>query len=421
MDRNPSRVAAVVAALSVVAGATGWSGSASASGGEEVELTWWVLTLNDNERVVFEETIDGFEAEHPNITISLEERATDPHKEALRTAVGTPGEPDMYWMWTGLGLGGEFVNAGASADLTEYYQEYGWEDRFLSPSLAGVTQYGGYHGVPFTIRGEAVFYRVDAFEQAGITEVPSTYEELVAAADALAAEGIAPFEFGGTVNWHVMRLLDSLFEQACGAETHDQLKAMEADWSAEPCVTETFTEFQMWTDQYLNDGFMGIDNLQSSQLLYAGRAAMTIEGDWFNSEIEVNDNKDEYGVFPFPTGTGRLYGFTEATYIGEQSEHKDEAALFLDYLTSAEIQEDFIGTFGSQSVNKDVAPATDHPLDEAWIDIFGEADGIYLNGDQSLPLDATTEYWRIQNAVALGEMDPAGAGAEMQRFIDARG
>jgi raffinose/stachyose/melibiose transport system substrate-binding protein len=165
---------------------------------------------------------------------------------------------------------------------------------------------------------------------------------------------------------------------------------------------------------------MGVDNLQSEQLLYAGQAAMALEGDWFSSPIDVNDSKDEYGVFPFPTGTGRLYGFTEAIYVGEQSEHKDEAAMFLDYLTSTEVQETFVGPFGSLSVNKDVAPASDHPLDTAWIDIFGEAEGIYLNGDQSLPLDVTTEYWRIQNGVALGEIDPADAGAQMQSFIDAR-
>jgi raffinose/stachyose/melibiose transport system substrate-binding protein len=414
------KTATLVAGLSLIAAAGAGAGSASASDEEQVELDWWVLTLVDETRAVLEGAIEGFEAEHPNISISLEERATDPHKDALRTAVGTEAEPDMYWMWTGLGLGGEFVNAGASADLTEYYEQYGWDDRFSVPALAGVTQYGGYHGVPFTIRGEAVYYRKDLFEQAGITAPPQTYDELVAAAEALDAEGVAAFEFGGTVNWDVMRLLDSLLEQACGAETHDQLKSLEADWSTEPCVTDAFTEFRMWTDQYVSEGFMGIDNLQSEQLLYAGQAAMALEGDWFSSFIEENDSKDEYGLFPFPTGTERLYGFTEATYIGEQSEHKDEAAMFLDYLTSNEVQQSFVGPFGSLSVNKDVAPASDHPLDTAWIDIFANAEGIYLNGDQSLPLDLTTEYWRIQNAVALGDIDPADAGAEMQSFIDAR-
>ena len=419
MNVTGRRAAAIAAGLSLVVAAAGGIGSASASGDEEVELAWWDLTLDDNTRPVLEAAIEGFEAQHPNISIIVEERATDPHKDALRTAVGTPGEPDMYRMWTGLGLGGEFVNAGASADLTEYYEQYGWNDRFSAPALAGVTQYGGYDGVPYLIRGEAVYYRTDRFEEAGITEVPQSYDELVAAAEALDANGVAAFEFGGTVNWDLMRLLDSLLETVCGAEIHDQLKSLEGDWSTEPCVTDAFTELQTWSG-YLNEGFMGVDNLQSESLLYAGQAAMALEGDWFSSPIDVNDSKDEYGLFPFPTGTGRLYGFTEAIYIGEQSEHKDEAAMFLDYLTSTEVQETFVGPFGSLSVNKEVAPVSDHPLDTAWIEIFDNAEGIYLNGDQSLPLDVTTEYWRIQNGVALGDIDPADAGAELQSFIDAR-
>jgi raffinose/stachyose/melibiose transport system substrate-binding protein len=414
-----NKIAVFTAAVSAVVAVAGGIGPASASE-EQVELSWWDLTLLDNTRPVLEAAIEGFEAEHPNISITVEERSTDGHKDALRTAVGTPGEPDMYRMWTGLGLGGEFVNAGASADLTEYYEQYGWDDRFSAPALAGVTQYGGYDGVPYLIRGEAVYYRKDLFEEAGITATPQTYDELVAAAEALAASGVAAFEFGGTVNWDLMRLLDSLFEEACGGDVHDQLKSLEADWSTEPCVTEAFTELQMWTDQYVHEGFMGVDELQSEQLLFAGQAAMALEGDWFSSPIDVNDSKDEYGLFPFPTGTGRLYGFSEAIYVGEQSEHKDEAAMFLDYVTSAEVQQTFVGPFGSLSVNKDVAPASDHPLDTAWIDIFDNAEGIYLNGDQSLPLDVTTEYWRIQNGVALGDIDPADAGAQMQTFIDAR-
>jgi raffinose/stachyose/melibiose transport system substrate-binding protein len=44
-----------------------------------------------------------------------------------------------------------------------------------------------------------------------------------------------------------------------------------------------------------------------------------------------------------------------------------------------------------------------------------------MNNDQNLSLSQTTEYWRIQNLVATGELDPADAGAEFQKFIDQQG
>ncbi|MDO4901075.1 hypothetical protein [Actinomyces sp.] len=44
---------------------------------------------------------------------------------------------------------------------------------------------------------------------------------------------------------------------------------------------------------------------------------------------------------------------------------------------------------------------------------------MYNNFDQALSLDETTEYWRIQNSVLIGDMAPDQAGPAMQKFIDA--
>jgi raffinose/stachyose/melibiose transport system substrate-binding protein len=233
---------------------------------------------------------------------------------------------------------------------------------------------------------------------------------------------VAPIEFGGTVNWHVMRLLDNLLETKCGTATHDQLKAMKVSWATTSCVTDAFTALKLWSDKYLNKGFMGIDNTASGQLLYTGKAAMALEGDWFVGQLQT-DKQDlsNYGMFLFPTGTGRLYSFAQGNYIGANSKHKDEAAAFLDYFVSADVQSKYLGTFGSISVNQTVtAPANQQPLDAQWVKIFGAATGSFQNSDQAFPLDVTTEYWRIQNLVATDALDPAKAGAQFQKFIDNR-
>jgi raffinose/stachyose/melibiose transport system substrate-binding protein len=386
-----------------------------------VTLNFWSWTMNDTQKVAIEAIIEGFQAENPNITIDFEERDIDAHKDALRTSAGTEAAPDMYTMWTGLGLGGEFVEAGLSADLTDIYEEFGWNDRFVAPALSSVGQYDGIHGVPWSQRGEVVFYRTDLFEQAGITDEPTSYEELIEVNEQLVAAGITPIQFGGSVNWHLMRLLDVLLETTCGPETHDALMALEANWADEACATEAFEELSTWSTSYLNEGFIGIDNDESSQLLYAGLAAMALEGDWFNGMLDTNSDLGLYGMFPFPTGAGRLYGFTEAVYIGSGSPHQQEAALFMDYLTSDEVQTEYYQEFGSVSVNKAITPDSEEPLDQEWVEVFAESEGLYLNGDQALSLENTTEFWRIQNAVAIGEIAAADAASEFQAFIDNNG
>lgn len=398
--------------------------STEAPAAEPVEIIWWQLEHNDLQHAAFEEIIAAFEAAHPGIQITMETRAIDAQKEALRAAMGTDAFPDIYFMWSGLGLGGEFVQAGASAPLDDYYTQYGWDERLTAPAVAAATQYGDghYHGVMSEIHGQVLYYRKDLFEAAGITSEPTTYEELIAANDALVASGVTPIEFGGTVNWHVMRLLDNLLETTCGVETHNALKALEASWADTPCVTEAFTELKRWADDYINEGFLGIDNAESTQLLYTGMAAMALEGDWMNGVLRADEQDlDGYGIFLFPAGTGRLYAFAQGNYIGANSQHKDEAAAFLDYFASDEVQQKHLGTFGAISVAAGVTPPADqHSLDAEWSAIFADATGSFQNADQAFPLDVTTEYWRIQNLVCAGELDPADAGAEFQAFIDSR-
>jgi raffinose/stachyose/melibiose transport system substrate-binding protein len=410
---------ALIAGAVMVAGLAGCAGGGGDSGGK-TQITWFKLTESaETANDAINEIVTDFESENPKIDVQVEERAVDAHKDALRTTLGTNGAPDIFFSWAGPGLGGEFIDAGASLDLEKYYEEYGWADRFSEGTMATVTQYGAYDGVPYTQRAEALFYNKDLFAEAGVDAIPTSYDELVDAAEKLKAAGITPIQFGGTVNWHVMRLLDSILETKCGEDGYQALVTKKASWADEACVTETFTEFDKWTSNYLNDGFISINNDESSALFYSGKAAMALEGDWFNQVIRDNGmDESTVGIFPFPTGTGRVYGFNENNYIASNSEHPDEAAKFLDYLTSEPAQEKFIKAFGSQSVNINVAAASDSELDQTWPPIFENATGVYMNNDQNLSLAETTEYWRIQNLVATGELDPAKAGAEFQKFVE---
>jgi raffinose/stachyose/melibiose transport system substrate-binding protein len=411
-----------IVALGLVSAAvlSGCSGNGGSGGGDD--LVVWMTTQEDSQGTSIQAMIDAFEKEHPDVTVTLEQRSVDEHKNALRQAAGTDAVPDLYWYWEGSGLGGELVDAGMSLDLTEYYDKYGWADRFTAASLGGITQYGGYHGVPFAQQGEGIYYNKTLFEKAGITDVPTDYDSLVAAAQKLKDAGITPIEFGGTVNWHVMRLLDSLIETECGADVADELNTGDGDWGSEECVTAAFTELKTWGDDYFNDGYLGINNDDSSQLFYSGDAAMAIEGTWFNAQVVDNGlDPNDIGIMPFPTGTGRLYGFGEAFYVSATTDKPDEAAELLDFFTSEEGQKLADGAWSALSVNKDVPVDESNPLNPAWADIFASAQGVYTNNDQNFSTAETTEFWRIQNSVLTGDIAPDEAGAEFQKFRASNG
>lgn len=412
-----AKAAAAVAAVALLAGCSAGGGSGSG----DTTLQWWVVNpSNQKAQDALNKIIDNFQTANPGIKVQLTTRAVDAHKDALRQAIGTSAAPDIYQYWAGPGLGGELVKANASADLSDYYKQYNWDSRFTDAALAPVKQYGGDQGVPFKLNGEAIYYNKKLFAKAGITNPPTSLAELDADAQKLKDSGVTPIEFGGTVNWHVMRILDTFLEGNCASSTFDSLVVTKkANWGNEQCVTKSFTELQKWSKDYFNPGFIGINNDESSSLFYSGKAAMALEGDWFNASVTSNKmTPDDVGVFALPTGTGRLYGFEEAEYITKDSAHKDAAAKFIDYLTSTKVQQDYLGTFATQSVNKEVKSQATDSLTASWNKIFADSKGLFMNNDQNLSQTATTEYWRIQNLVATGGMDPSKAGAEFQKFLD---
>ena len=79
-------------------------------------------------------------------------------------------------------------------------------------------------------------------------------------------------------------------------------------------------------------------------------------------ETMENKKLDEISIFPFPTGTNRLYGFAEYLYLSSKSKNPDLAAKFLDYLSSTEVQQKCLGVIGSTSVNKNVKYANQNEL-----------------------------------------------------------
>lgn len=388
------------------------------------EVKIWTLTFsNDSANQAWTKIIKDFEAANPDITIKLETRSVDEHKAALRVAAQSDQGPDIYFMWAGLGLGGEFVNAGLSKPLDAEYASNMWDDRLVGTAAGFTKNYPpNRHGVPYTFHGEVLYYNKALFEKAGITAAPATYDELKADAAKLKEAGIPAMTFGGTVNWHLMRLMDVLLETKCGAAKHDQLMDMKADWSTEPCAAESFAELHDWTSNYILSPFMGIDQAQSVNLFVAGRAAMMLEGDWFVGQMKEAGLTDaQLDIVPFPTGTGRLYGFGENLYVSSKSKVADDAAKFLDFMTSDAVQQEHLGNFGAISINKNVKYENVALLTQKWMDIFSNFSEVYMNGDQAFPLDVTTEYFRVINEVASDAMTPEDAGKAMQTFIAGRG
>ena len=390
------------------------------SGQDQIDLTIWTVEDNANPSV-FDQIAADYSAANPNVTVRFEKRVNDAYKEALRLAINTSAAPDGYFSWGGIGLGGFYVRSGGALPVEQYYQQYGWTDRFTPASLSATMFDGKQYGIPFRVRAMGLYYSKAAFEKAGITSTPTTYDELIAANDKLVAAGITPLAMGGRYGWMLMRLVDSLLEMTCGPEKHDALRAFTADWSKEECVTQAYTELKRWSDNgYLPKDFLGVDPSDVWLTVYQGNAAMAYDGDWALDNL-TNDGMslDDYDFFIFPTGTKRISFFTEMFFVTSTTPHPDEVAKFYDYWTSTEVQTKYAGRFGTiwPTLGIDF-PADMPPLASKWSSTVAEYAGTYGPADQQLPLELFGSYTRIQSDVVAGVVKPEEAGATMQRDID---
>jgi raffinose/stachyose/melibiose transport system substrate-binding protein len=130
------------------------------------ELVIWTRTNQAAKDKALKKIFAEFEAANA-VTIKMETRSVDEHKSSLRIASTSNAGPDIYYMWAGLGLGGEFVKSGIRAHLDEYYTKFRWNDRLQLLALSYVELYPpNKHGVPYQLNGEGPYYKKDLFKKA---------------------------------------------------------------------------------------------------------------------------------------------------------------------------------------------------------------------------------------------------------------
>jgi multiple sugar transport system substrate-binding protein len=147
---------------------------------EPVEITFWTWLPN------IQKTVDLFEASHPNIKVRVENVGvgTDEYTKIQNAVDAGSGGPDVAHMT--YDAIPNFALTGALADVTQFGGGAARE-LFLPGVLGLVDINGGIYGVPQDFGPGVMYYRKDVFDEAGV-EVPSTWAEFAAAAEAIHAK-----------------------------------------------------------------------------------------------------------------------------------------------------------------------------------------------------------------------------------------
>jgi raffinose/stachyose/melibiose transport system substrate-binding protein len=338
-------VAAVLAACGSAAG--GGKQTHSTTSGGTTATMWLVTTGPSPANTAVQHLVGSFEKSHPKDHITINFVENQSFKQKIQLAMGAGNPPTIFWTWGG-GILQQYIKAGDVYPLGNP----SWLSSFLPSSLGAVTYNGQVYGVP--VEGTQpvyFFYNKPIFAKYHL-KFPTTFDGLLATVAKLKSHGIAPISLANGDQWPGLMYLEYLTDRVGGPAVAKALQSNTAGGWSNPAVTKALEDIQ----QLVRAGAFqsGYDSLHysgggSDALVYSGRAAMQLMGDWDISSILGSDksfvNGGNLGMAPFPVVAGGhgdpsdLAGNT-ASYVGIASKataaQKAVAVAFFRYeLTSA--------------------------------------------------------------------------------------
>ena len=291
MKRHTFSGPALAAALGLAAGA-----GAGALGAAELEVThWWT---SGGEAKAVKEFADAFDATGNTWVDGAIAGSGDVAKPIIVSRL-VGGDPMGATQFNHGRQAEELVEAGLFRDLTELAEKEGWRD-VVNPSslLDGCTLDGKIYCVPVNIHSAQWLWLSNAaFESAGV-EVPTNWDEFVAAGPALREAGITPLAIGSQP-WQATIVFQVLLPALAGTETYRGVfEAKDPEIAAGEDMRRVFEA--LGDARELSRGTTVQDWNQATNLVITGQAGGQIMGDWAQGEF-ANAGQEagtDYGCLP---------------------------------------------------------------------------------------------------------------------------
>ncbi|NMO98093.1 ABC transporter substrate-binding protein [Paenibacillus lemnae] len=353
----------VLALSALLAGCGGSkeSGGTAGSGGEGTK-TLKIFQFKVEIAEALNQMKAEYEKEHPGIKLDIQTvGGGSDYASALKAKFASGDEPDLF-------------NVSGYRDLDTWFEkvedlsDQPWVDDVVDVAKEPMTKDGKLYGQPMAIEGYGIIYNKNLFQQAGITELPTTLSELEAAARQLQEAGITPFVNGYQENWilanHLLNIGFAHQEDPDGFVK--SLNEGKGTIKGNGVMDEWINLFDL-TMKYGQKNPLTTDYNTEITTFATGEAAMTQNGNWTQVQIDGINPELNIGLLPMPINDNAEQndklpvGVPNNWVVNKNSGMKDEAKEFLNWLVTSEtgkkyITEDFkfIPAFKSIEANSEL-------------------------------------------------------------------
>ncbi|RGC96979.1 extracellular solute-binding protein [Subdoligranulum sp. AM23-21AC] len=231
-----------------------------------------------------------------NIVIDFQVVPDDQFDNLLQMKVNSGEAPDLIVY--------QFPQLYSQVNPEEHFlplDDCAWQSKVQAPELS--TYNGKSYGFVFEASNgfQAMVYNKTVFEENGI-EVPTTTEEMYAAADKLKAAGVTPFVLASD-NWIPQIWMTSGFMRAIGVESEVQdmtkkILSNQAKFSDYPVLGDVVDEYlSFFPKGWFNEDYLTLDYDGALERLASGEAAMFMGATEIFSAIKTQYPDTDLGMF----------------------------------------------------------------------------------------------------------------------------
>jgi len=308
----------------------------SAATGKLEMFSWWTT---GGESAGLKAMYKLYTKDRPNVEIvnqAVAGAAGSDAKAVLKSRMLGGDPPDSFQVHMGHELLDGYVAAGQVEPLDDLYKSEGFDKAFPQGVLDIVSGNGHYWSVPVNIhRANVLWYNKKVFTDNGLA-APVTFDDFFKAADVLKAKGITPLALGDKVPFASAHLFETVLVGTLGAENYKGLWNGKTKWDG-PEVTQALNNFKKMLG-YINSDHAALTWDQANDMLIAGKAGMTIMGDWVDADYKAKAFTD-YGWTTSP-GTKGLYDALSDTFALPKGAKNKENALAWLKLAGSQVGQD---------------------------------------------------------------------------------
>lgn len=417
---------ALVLGLAMVAtGCSGGTGPATAPGegpGAAGDVTLNIWLWANEARAAFEGgIIEAFEAEHPGIKLQVTVQPDKDYQTMLTTGLSGSGGPDVAAIRS-YGVITTFADSGNLVPLDDVVTDWsGFSDTAKAANSSRTD--GKIYAVPQGMQTAQIYYNKKIFADNNLN-VPTTWDEFLAACETLKAAGVIPLAMPGNNASHTALAGEVLGNaRRGGSEFADKFVAGETDLNDPNYVAS----LQLVADllPYVEENATAVTLDDAIALFSTGQAAMIASGTFLVATLAGLKSTIDYGIFNTPANADWPSGEVTVSYgdggwaLSNRSEHPEQAKVLMNWLASAEFVNLYTNAMGTLP-GRDGVTLTNEVLNAQYQNMLknpspniGIAYGRY--GNPWL----TDLYGEQVQKLWLGQTDAATAAGAIQTGINA--